>query len=115
MGGMHRRIMEGRRAIHRGQQFSRVVQCPETPGGREVFQARRFRAGLNQPRRKPAGHAADRHKCTLQPEADDDARRVLIDETRDYVAAFDDAAEKSSSKKELIERVTAKYGDRPFP
>ena len=24
-----------------------------------------FRAGLNQPRRKPAGHAADRNKCTL--------------------------------------------------
>jgi hypothetical protein len=27
---------------------------------------RGFRAGLNQPRRKPAGHAADRNKCTLQ-------------------------------------------------
>ena len=49
------------------------------------------------------------------PEADDDARRVLFDETRDYVAAFVDAAEKSSSKKELIERVTAKYGDRALP
>ena len=49
------------------------------------------------------------------PEADDDAKRGLFDETRDYVAAFDDAAEKSSSKKELIERVTAKYGDRALP
>ena len=49
------------------------------------------------------------------PEADDDARRVLFDETRDYLAAFDDAAEKSSSKKELIERVTAKYSDRALP
>jgi hypothetical protein len=27
---------------------------------------RGFRAGLNHPRRKPAGHAADRNKCTLQ-------------------------------------------------
>jgi hypothetical protein len=27
---------------------------------------REFRAGLNQPRRKPAGHAADRNKYTLQ-------------------------------------------------
>jgi hypothetical protein len=27
---------------------------------------RGFRAGLNQPRRKPAGYAADRNRCTLQ-------------------------------------------------
>jgi len=26
-----------------------------------------LRAGLNQPRRKPAGQAADRNKCTLHP------------------------------------------------
>jgi len=37
------------------------------------------------------------------PEADDDARRVLFDETRDYVAAVDEAVEESSSKKELTE------------
>ena len=42
------------------------------------------------------------------PETDDDGRRVLFDETRDYVAAFDAAVGQSSSKEELIERVTAK-------
>jgi CTP:molybdopterin cytidylyltransferase MocA len=49
------------------------------------------------------------------PEADDDARRVLFDQTRDYVAAFDAAVGQSSSKEELVERVTAEYGDRALP
>ncbi len=49
------------------------------------------------------------------PGTDDEARRVLLDETRDYVAAFDAAVEQGSPKQELIQRVTAKYGDRALP
>ena len=49
------------------------------------------------------------------PPADDDARRVLLEETRDYVAAFDAAVRRSSSKDELIERVNGQYGDRRLP
>src|SRR5947209_7944138 len=53
----------------------------------------------------------------LRPEAldDDDGTRILLDQTRDYVAAFDAAVERSSSKEELVERVTAQYGDRALP
>ena len=49
------------------------------------------------------------------PAADDDARRVLLEETRDYVAAFDAAVRQSSSTDELIERVNTQYGDRQLP
>jgi len=49
------------------------------------------------------------------PGADDNARRVLFDQTRDYVAAFEAAVGQSSSKEELVESVTAKYGDRALP
>src|SRR6266508_359058 len=58
-------IVEGPQGNPYGQQSPGWVQYPETPGGCEVFQARpRVPAGLNQPRMKPAGHAADQNKCT---------------------------------------------------
>ena len=38
-------------------------------------------------------------------EADDDARRALFEETRDYLADFETAVGQSSSKEELVERV----------
>lgn len=41
------------------------------------------------------------------PDADDNARRVPFDQTRDYVADFNAAVGVSSSKEELVERVTA--------
>jgi len=64
---MHRRIMGGPQGNRMGQQFPGWVRYPETPGG--IARASMLVRGsgpLNQPRRKPAGHAADRNKCTLQ-------------------------------------------------
>jgi hypothetical protein len=52
MGGMHRRIMGGRRAIRMGQQFPGWLQHPENPGGREVFQARPRVPGRAKPASK---------------------------------------------------------------
>jgi len=69
MGGMHRHIMGGTAGqsawvgnFPAGCSIAkppRVARCSKLVLG--------FRAGLNRPRRKPAGHAADRNKCTLQP------------------------------------------------
>jgi hypothetical protein len=60
----------------------------------------------------PSSSKGASHKV---PEADDDARRVLLDQTRDYVVAFDAAVGECSSKEELVERITARYGDRALP
>jgi len=40
---------------------------------------------------------------------------LIVDQTLDYVVAFDAAVGQSSSKEELVERVTAKYGDPALP
>ncbi len=67
MGGMHRRIMGGPEAIRLGQQFPGWVQYPGKPLGSRGLPSSSSGSGpgLNQPRRKPAGHAADRNQCTL--------------------------------------------------
>jgi glyoxylase-like metal-dependent hydrolase (beta-lactamase superfamily II) len=49
------------------------------------------------------------------PDADDDGRRVLLTETRDYVAAFDAAVARTSNEEELIKAVTEQYGSRALP
>ena len=64
---MHRRIMGGPEAIRLGQQFPGWVQYPGKPLGSRGLPSSSSGSGpgLNQPRRKPAGHAADRNQCTL--------------------------------------------------
>jgi len=49
------------------------------------------------------------------PDADDEGRRVLLIETRDYVAAFDAAAARASNGEELVKAVTEQYGNRALP
>ena len=46
------------------------------------------------------------------PGANDDGRRVLIRETRDYIASFHAAVGQSSSARELIKIMAEKYQDR---
>jgi hypothetical protein len=66
-GGMYRRIM-GTAGESQGSAISRLGAVSRNPRGvaRASMFVRGFRAGLSQPRRKPARHAADRNKCTLQ-------------------------------------------------
>lgn len=49
------------------------------------------------------------------PGTDDDGRRVLLKETRDYIASFHDAVGRSTSAQELIKIMTEKYQDRALP
>ena len=49
------------------------------------------------------------------PGTDDDGRRVLIRETRDYIASFHAAVGQSSGAQELIKIMTEKYQDRMLP
>lgn len=49
------------------------------------------------------------------PGADDDGRRVLLKETRDYIASFNAAVGRSSDAKELIKIMTDKYQGRALP
>lgn len=49
------------------------------------------------------------------PGADDDGRRVLFKETRDYIASFHAAVGRSSSAQELVKIMTEKYQGRALP
>jgi hypothetical protein len=61
-------IAMDRRAIRMGHSRLSAVSRNRPEVARSSKLVLGFRAGLNQPRKKPAGHAADRNKCTLQDE-----------------------------------------------
>jgi glyoxylase-like metal-dependent hydrolase (beta-lactamase superfamily II) len=78
----------------------------------DALQRREWMANLDHlagmaPRTVVAGHKV--------PGSDTEGRRVLIDQTRDYIAAYDGAVAQSSSAEELIAKMTALYPDRALP
>jgi hypothetical protein len=74
----------GESHLRMGQQFHGSVQYPQAPGVSRSSKLVGFRAGLNEPRRKPVGHAADRNICTLRSLAPvrNSRKRLLLAEAR---------------------------------